>query len=174
MTDVPDELVCVGVIVRARGVIGEMEVKPLGDNASRIASGQTIFLERREGDRARPYSVKSLRKLNDKLGLLLEGVTTPEEAGRLKGESVMVDAVWLSDLPEGSYYHYQLIGLTVIAADGKTLGTVAEILTAGGNDVYVVRDGNEEILLPATDEVVIEIDLAGGRMSVNLPPGLIE
>ena len=157
MTGVPDELVCVGVIVRARGVVGEMEIKPLGENASRVAAGQTVFLERREGDKARPYIVAGLRRLNDRLGMTLEGVQTPEEAKRLKGESVMVDAAWLPDLPEGHYYHYQKVGLTVVDGTGATLGRIAEILTAGGNDVYVVRQGDDEILLPASGEVVVKV-----------------
>jgi 16S rRNA processing protein RimM len=174
VTDVPGELVCVGVIVRARGVIGELEIKPLGENAVRLAPGQTVYLEKSEGQTARPYVVAALRRLNDRLGLTLEGVTTPEQARLLKGESVMVDAEWLPDLPEGHYYHYQIVGLTVVDGEGRTLGRIEEILTTGGNDVYVVREGKEEILLPATDEVVRVIDLAAGRMTVDVPPGLID
>ena len=174
MTDIPDELVCVGVIVRARGVSGELEVKPLGGNAERLTTGQTVFLEKSEGDRSRPFRVTGLRKLNDRLGLTLDGVTTLEAAKRLARESIMVDAAWLPDLPEGHYYHYQIVGLTVVDNDGETLGRIAEVLDTGGNDVYVVRREEDEILLPATDKVVVEIDLSAGRMTVNVPPGLIE
>jgi 16S rRNA processing protein RimM len=174
VTDVPDELVCVGVIAKARGVIGEMEIVPLGDNAERLAPGQTVYLQKNEGDAIRPYTVADVRRLNDRFGVILERVGTPEDAKRLKGYSLMVDAAWLPDLPEGRYYHYQIVGLTVVDGDGKTLGKIEEILTAGGNDVYVVRDGEKEILLPATDEVVAKIDLPAGRMTVNVLPGLIE
>jgi 16S rRNA processing protein RimM len=174
VTDIPAELVCVGVIVRARGVSGELEVKPLGGNAERLETGVTVFLERKEGDVPRPFRVTGLRKLNDRLGLTLDGVTTPEAAKRLARESIMVDAAWLKDLPEGHYYHYQIVGLTVVDSGGETLGEIAEILSAGGNDVYVVRGEENELLLPATDEVVVEVDLSAGRMTVNVPPGLIE
>jgi len=174
VTNIPDELVCVGVIARARGVLGELEVKPLGESAERLETGATVFLEKKEGDRPRPFRVAGVRKLNNRLGLTLDGVTTPEAAKRLVRESIMVDAAWLPDLPEGHFYHYQIVGLTVLDNDGEVLGEVTEILSAGGNDVYVICKDENEILLPATDKVVVEVDLPAGRMTVNVPPGLIE
>jgi 16S rRNA processing protein RimM len=174
VTDIPDELVCIGVIARARGVTGELEVKPLGGTAERLETGSTVFLEKKEGDPPRPFRVTGVRKLNDRLGLTLDGVTTVEAARRLARESIMVDVAWLPDLPEGHYYHYQIVGLTVVDSDGETLGEIVEILSAGGNDVYVICKEENEILLPATDKVVVEIDLSAGRMTVNVPPGLIE
>lgn len=174
MSEIPDELVCVGVIVRARGVSGELEIKPLGENASRLTAGQTVLLEKSEGDPPRLFRISDLRELNDRVGLTLEGVTTPESAKRLVGQSLLVDAAWLSDLPEGFYYHYQIVGLTVVDRDGETLGEIVEILETGGTDVYVVRRDEREILLPATDEVVVEVDLSAGRMTVNVPPGLAD
>ena len=99
MTDVPDELVCVGVIARARGVSGEVEVKPLGANAARLTAGLTVFLEKDEGAGPRPFRVTGLRKLNDRLGLTLDGVTTPEAAKRLAGK-IRHGVIRLADHPK--------------------------------------------------------------------------
>jgi 16S rRNA processing protein RimM len=78
------------------------------------------------------------------------------------------------ELPEGEYYHHQLVGLNVVTDEGHELGVLADILETGANDVYVVRaaDGNET-LLPAIPSVVLEVKLADRQMRVHLLDGLI-
>jgi 16S rRNA processing protein RimM len=76
-------------------------------------------------------------------------------------------------LAPDTYFHWQILGLTVVTEDGQVLGQVAEILETGANDVYLVR-GEREILLPATSEVVRQIDPVAGRMVVHLLPGLAD
>ena len=171
--EVPPELVHVGKIVRARGVEGELEVQPWGGAVLDLPVNSRLFLKAQGDDQPGPYLVDALRRLGARLGLRLAGVQTPEDARRLVGRSVLMDAGSLPALPDGRYYHFQIVGLSVVDGEGKVLGEVAEILETGGNDVYVVRDGEREILLPATDQVVVEIDLAAGRMTVDLPAGLI-
>ncbi len=107
--------------------------------------------------------------------LSVEGISTREEAEARRGQVVQAEARRFPPLPPGEYYHFQLLGLTVVqAADGSVLGNLAEILVTPAHDVYVVRDGGKEILLPAVEEVVLEVDLAAGRMRVQPPPGLLE
>jgi 16S rRNA processing protein RimM len=67
------------------------------------------------------------------------------------------------------FYWYQLVGLEVISSDGRKLGTIEDILETGSNDVYVVRQGDEEILIPAIHQVVLEVDLQQRFMTVDLP-----
>jgi len=76
-------------------------------------------------------------------------------------------------LPEGVYYRWQILGLAVVELEGQHLGTVAEILETGANDVYIVRgDGPRELLLPAIESVILEVDLEQGRLLVRVPEGL--
>jgi 16S rRNA processing protein RimM len=75
-------------------------------------------------------------------------------------------------LPDGEYYQFQLIGLAVETKDGERLGTLRSIFETGGNDVYVVDCGGKELLVPAIEDVVCEIDLENNRMIVDLPEGL--
>ena len=73
-------------------------------------------------------------------------------------------------LPQGEYYHHQLLGLQVINKEGQLLGTLVEILETGANDVYVVKgESGEEVLLPAIDGVVVGIDLENHTMLVEPP-----
>ena len=78
-------------------------------------------------------------------------------------------------LPEGEYYHHQLLGLVVIDDQARQLGQIAEIVTTPANDVYVVRrPAGPDLLLPAIPPVVLRVDLEKGEMHVHLLPGLLE
>ena len=75
--------------------------------------------------------------------------------------------------PDGSYYHFQVIDMDVVSEDGEPMGKVAEILTTGSNDVYVVRDpSSKDVLVPAIADVVLSVDPDQNRMIVRLPDGL--
>jgi 16S rRNA processing protein RimM len=78
----------------------------------------------------------------------------------------------LPGLEVNTYYWEDIIGLSVYAEDGVFLGRVESIIQTGSNDVYVVKDGKSEILVPAMESVVLKIDLDQKRMKVNLPEGL--
>jgi len=92
-------------------------------------------------------------------------IGTVEEAHRLVGAELCVPE---SRLPP-EFYWYQLIGLEVVNTEGQKLGTLEEIIETGSNDVYVVRRGREEILVPAIEEVVRDVDLQRRLMTVDLP-----
>ena len=74
-------------------------------------------------------------------------------------------------LPEGQYYHFQLLGMNVRNIAGDQLGAITEILTTGANDVYVVS-GTAEILVPAISGVIVSVDISVSEMVVDLPDGL--
>ncbi len=76
------------------------------------------------------------------------------------------------NLPEGEYFHYQIVGLNVVTEEGEDLGSISEILETGSNDVYVTSTGSGELLIPALSHVIREIRLRDGVMVVSLPDGL--
>jgi 16S rRNA processing protein RimM len=102
-----------------------------------------------------------------------KGMTDREEAQILAGTLLSVEASRLPALPEGTYYSYQLMGLRVVDGSGDELGSLEEILETGARDVYVVRGKRGEILLPSIPEVIREVDLESGTMTVELIPGLV-
>ena len=83
-----------------------------------------------------------------------------------------MDKASLPPTEPGSFYWYQIIGLGVFTLNKRFLGHVEEILPTGSNDVYVVRDGKKEVLIPAIDSVVVEINLEKKFIKVDLPEGL--
>jgi len=76
-------------------------------------------------------------------------------------------------LEEGDFYWYELVGMEVVADDGRALGRVESLLATGANDVLQVRDGDREILLPNIPDVVLSVDRETKRITVRLLPGLL-
>ncbi len=164
----PPERLIVGRIVRPWGARGQVKVEPLTDFPERFRRGARFLI----GDGE--YRCSSVMNAPRNLVLKLDGVDSPDAAEALRGALLEVPTAEAPALPEGTYYHYQLMGLEVRTAEGEELGRVVEVLTTGGTDVYVVHGPRGEVLLPATSEVVASIDLEAGRMTVTPLPGMVQ
>jgi len=77
-------------------------------------------------------------------------------------------------LPEGQFYHHQIIGLQVRTTRGEYIGEITDILTGKSNDNYIVRGATGEILIPAIEDVVQSIDLDSGIVTIEAIEGLLE
>ena len=103
----------------------------------------------------------------------LKGVSTRGQAQTLVDSELFIEKAQLPDLEEGTYYWFDLIGVDVFTVDEKYLGRLESIIRTGSNDVYIVKHNDNEILIPALESVVHEIDLKNNRMQVELPEGLV-
>ncbi len=160
----------IGKLVHPHGVHGELMLEVYTDFPERIHPGVTVFV----GDRYTPHKILSRRQHKAGLLVAFQEYSTPEEAGVLRNQLVYVRAADRPPLPEGEYYHHQLIGLAVKTESGQTLGVVKSILETGANDILVVRpETGAEILIPAVDEFVLAYDLEQGEITVRLLPGLL-
>jgi 16S rRNA processing protein RimM len=121
------------------------------------------------------YRVLEAGRLKGQILLRLEAIQTRDQAEALIGQEVKGEADRFPPLPPGEYYWFQVLGLPVLNdADGALLGHLQEIIPTPAHDVYVVRQGEKEFLLPAVEEVITEINLAEGWIKVLPPPGLLE
>ncbi len=159
----------IGRVLKPWSYRGELKIEILTDFPDRFASLRTVFL----GDDAKSFSVERARRHGNAALLKLNGVDSTQAAEKLRNQLVQVAAEDAVRLPKGQHYLYQLIGLRVKTLGGETLGEIVEILDTGANDVYVVREGSREILIPAIEDVVKEIDLERGEVIVQLIEGLI-
>lgn len=159
----PPERIRIGYVRRAIGLKGEVEVEPLTDDPRRFRAGLSV----RAGASVR--RVERVRPGTPGLVLKFAGVDDRDVAAGLRGEYLEVDGAEVAKLPEGSYYHWQLVGLEVFDAGGERLGRLADVLEYPANDVYVVRSDAREVLVPALADVVRAVDLDAGRMVVDLP-----
>lgn len=159
--------VVIGEVVGVWGIRGGLKVIPSTDLSERFSPGNTLYINH---DRA---VVLRSHRARSGLRVQLDIVKDRIQADAMKGTLLTIPANELKPLPNGSYYHYELIGLDVWTDDAEFLGTVREVLITGSNDVYVVRDEDRrEILIPSIEDIVIEIILLEGKMKVRLPDGL--
>lgn len=166
----PDFLI-IGRIIKPHGIKGEVSVNVMTEFPERFDAMQQVFL----GDEhsAKEMNIASIRWSNNKVLIRFEGFadrTAVEKLRRLYLKVPIEDAITLED---DSYYHFQLENLKVITDTGRHLGYLVQVLETGANDVYVVKTETGEILLPATHEVILSIDLDSETMTVHLLPGLL-
>lgn len=163
--------ITVGKIVGTHGIRGHLKVLSYTDSLDVFTPGRTLVLSR-EGRTVGNLSVTSCRPHKGVVVVAMDGIFSIEAAQAWIGCQVRVAKAALAPPEEGTYYWYDIIGMHVLTSDNRAIGRVEEIFPTGSNDVYVVRDGKKEILIPAIDSVVIDIDLNEKTMTVDLPEGL--
>ncbi len=156
--------VTIGKVGAAHGIHGEMRIIPLTDFTERFASMKEVMV----GDEL--LHIESCKYHKQYVLMKFREYPIREDAMRLTGKLLTVDRSEAAPLAEGEYYTFDIIGLMVYDVSGKELGRVENVLRTGSNDVYQARrlDGGE-LLIPALKAVVKEIDIAGGRMVIDMP-----
>jgi len=159
--------VCVGAIAGAFGVRGEAKIKSFTDDPAAVASYGPLETE----DASRRFEVRIARTIKGGFAARLSGVTTREEAEALKGTRLYVSRAVLPPPDEDEFYYADLIGLRVEDGGGALLGKVKAVQEFGAGDMleYVPDHGGETVLVPFTREAVPQVDVANGRVVVDLP-----
>ena len=164
----------VGRVSRPHGVRGELRVEIITDYPERLAQHAYFYLaDPNSPDAVHRYPVEGLRFHQKVLLLKLTGCDDRDAADELRGMLVQIPIEEAVPLEEGEYYLFQLVGVRVDTEDGEWLGQVVDVIETGANDVYVVRGPRGEALLPAVDDVILELDLKSKQMVVRLLPGLL-
>lgn len=153
------------------GVRGAVRVLPETDSPERFLGLGRAFLGRDEGE-LREAEIAWAKVRERDVVVKFVGVDSPEQAEELRELRIWVPREEALPLEEDSYYIPDLLGMEVVTEEGELLGTLEEVWTLPANDVYVVRRGRRELLLPATAEVVREVDLEARRIVVRLLEGL--
>ena len=163
----------VGKVPRTHGLKGELKFFPYDAGESIIRSLKNVKLgDGREADKE--WQVESLRGKHSRRIIKFKGLDSIEAAQPLAGQTVHIRQGDFEKLPEGEYYWFEIEGLKAYDDAGKYYGMVEEIILTGSNDVYVVRDGDRELLLPMIESVIHTIDLAEGKLIFHIVEGLIE
>jgi 16S rRNA processing protein RimM len=160
-----DDLITIGKIGRPFGVQGEVRVQSLTDVPGRMENLDQVTLVTDSGQSV-VTSVRQVRE--DGKGFLFKfsAFQTPEEAKSFSGAWVKIPPAPVPPLPPGEFYQFELIGLSVEDVAGKPLGILEEVLDLPSHPVLVVRSCKEEWLIPATRQVVMDVDVKNKRMIV--------
>jgi 16S rRNA processing protein RimM len=156
----------VGLLRRPHGIEGEILMEVLTDFPERLRSGKLVYV----GEDHKPMRITHKRSQDRAMLLNFAGIDNPEVAGTLRNLRVYIKADALPELPEGQFYHHQLLGLKVIDEAGLEIGLLTEIIETGANDVYVATSvEGKETLFPAIESVILGVDLERNEMKVRLP-----
>ncbi|SFN08024.1 MULTISPECIES: ribosome maturation factor RimM [Actinomadura] len=166
------EPLVVGRIGRPHGVRGEVTIDVRTDEpGSRFAVGATVATD---PSTAGPLTVERARWHSGRLLVRFAGIGDRDAAEQLRGIWLVVDP---GDIPPSAdpddFHDQELIGLAVVTADGTDVGQVSGVLHHG-QDLLVVRGAGGEKLVPFVAALVPEVDVPGGRLVIDPPPGLLD
>jgi 16S rRNA processing protein RimM len=162
----PSSYICVARIGAAHGVRGAIKLWTFTEDPLAIQRYGPLMTK----DGARQFEVTHAREAKSHLVATLKGVATREDAERLNGVELYVAREQLPAPAEDEYYHADLIGLAAVTTDGEPLGQVTAIHNFGAGDIIEIAPPHGvTLLLPFTNAVVPSVDLAGGRVVIELP-----
>jgi 16S rRNA processing protein RimM len=160
----------IGRLGRTHGVQGEINLDGTSLTPLELHAVKR-FVWRRRGAAERVLTLVAARPALARVLVRFEGVTVREQAAELTNGELWAGREQLPDPGPGTAYTFQLIGLRVETAEGRLLGTIEGVVTAGAQPVYLVQ-GERELMVPAAPGVVKRVDFEAGLMVVDLPPGL--
>jgi 16S rRNA processing protein RimM len=163
------ERIKIGQVVNVVGLKGELKVYHYSDYKERFEELAKIYLENTQ------YKISGVRYMKDIVILKLSGIDDRTEAEKHKGEDVYIDKTDIRELPEDTYYIFDLIGLKAVDESGVVIGTLCDVIQNSAQDLYEIeRENKDKFLIPAVEEFILKIDMESRTMTVRLIEGLIE
>lgn len=168
-----DDMALVGRIARPHGLRGQVVINPETDFVEqRFAEGAMVWTQSAAGEEQ--LTVASVRVQNGRPIVGFVGFTRIEDVERLAGLELRVPEETLQPLQPGSYYEHQLVGCLVETVAGEVVGRVSAVEGGAGATRLVMDGPRGEILVPLAADICVDIDVAGQRIRIKAPEGLLE
>ncbi len=164
--------IAVGKITQAHGMGGWLKVVPYSGIPQRFEVLRTLYVDTDYGFQG--YIVEDVNVQQKDVLLKLRNVDSRDDAQKLGKHDLLVPTDQSIELPENSYFVHDLIGIKVQNEAGEEIGHVSEVLTNSGNDIYVVKKEQQEVLIPAVEEFIKSVDVLQGCMVVELIDGMLD
>ncbi len=165
--------ISIGAVAKAHGIKGEISVRPLTDEPEQFTLLQSVYLNTKNSRTL--AEVERVRLQHNFIILKLAHINDRSSAEQLKGALIELEFSKMRKLEDNEYYIFDLIGLVVKDLNGKFLGVVVDVMALPANDVYVIRDDNEnEFLIPAIQDIIVKIDLVQKEMLIDPLEGLFD
>lgn len=161
------ERVLLGRIGAAHGLKGEVVVHSFTEAPEDIGAYGPLLA----GEGARRLELKVVRTMEKGIIARVSGVADRTAAEALKGTELWIERDRLPPAEDGEFYHIDLIGLDAVSPDGTAVGTIVAVQNYGAGDLLEIRllSSRQTELVPFTDNVVPEVNIAGRRVVVNMP-----
>ena len=168
----PEALLLIGRVIGPHGLRGLLKIESYARSEDTLLTAGKIFLRKSPGEISEQGILSAVPHKGGAL-IRLEGLDSRDRTEPYRGAEVLISKAAVSR-DEDEYFWHELIGLRVYVETGRYLGTVQDILATAANDIYVVREGREEFLIPAIHDVVKTIDLENGKMIISEVEGLLD
>ena len=165
----------IGKIANTHGLKGEVKVFPTTDDVKRfslLVSKEVFVIVK---DKVQTYTIQGVKYHKNLAIVKFKEINRIEDAEPLKTATIKIPKELALPLEEGQYYLKDLYDINVTTDQGEDLGVIVDILQTGANDVYIVeKDGDKksQILIPAIDQCILDVDIENRQMTVHLLEGL--
>ena len=167
-----EEYLEIGQIVNTSGLKGFLKVIPLTDDITRFEDLKTVYIQEKKD--LVEFKIQDVKYSKNMVLLKLEGIDDIGEAEKFKNFYIKINRKDAVELEEDSYFIVDIIGCKVFTDENEFLGKVIDVFQTGSNDVYTVKNNEDkEILLPAIEDVIKDIDIANKKILVKLLDGLL-
>lgn len=166
-----EQFLQVGVISSTHGIRGEVKVFPTTDEPARFKKLKKVLLD--TGKERLELEIQSVKFFKQFVIVKFRGIDNINDIEKYKGKSLMVPREDAVQLEEDEYYIADLIGMEVYT-DGGRFGTLKDVMETGANEVYIIdSDEHGEVLVPAIQDCILDVDVEKQTMKIRLMDGLI-
>ena len=141
----------IGIILKPHGVKGAIKVGPMTDDVARFKSLKTVYIDNKM------YNVLNAQISSNEVYLTLDGIKDRDEAELFRNKEIQVNKADAVKLEEGRYFIVDIVDCEVFVED-KSIGKVDEVLQNGAADVYVIKSGDKECMVPALKKLLVKVD----------------
>jgi 16S rRNA processing protein RimM len=169
----PEDRVVIGHVVKPHGLKGEVVVEVLTDFPERFREGLRVRLSGGAHE-AREVRIAAVRSHRGRVRLTFEGISDVSMAETLRNAELSVSARDVAPRPAGYVYHWEIEGALAVDAAGTVLGRVTDLVDVGGRSLLVLETARGERDVPFARPIVVSVDVAGKRIVLDPPPGLLD
>jgi 16S rRNA processing protein RimM len=169
----PEDVLLIGKVIRPHGLKGLLKIDSYAESIETFLTAGKVFLKGPSEETAE-YAVASITPSSKSFLLKLDGLDTLEQAKTYRGWGLYILKRGLRRRGDDEYFWYELIGLPVYLDTGERVGVIVHILAAAGHDIFVVQQGDKEVLIPAVHDIIKEVDLENKKVVITEIEGLLD
>ena len=171
---VPQNLIHCGRVLKPHGLKGELCTLWFADSPLLLSNLPRLYLKQ-AGSAPWRFKIASWRKHHGRYLVFLDMISGRDQAEKWSGAEILVDRKYIPEPEDGAAYVFELLESRVFLASGVFLGRIEEIFDNKGSEVWrIMTPEGQEVLFPAHDEFILEVDTDGRKVVIDPPEGLLE
>ena len=167
-----DDCFELGYIIKKHGLQGEVSILLDTDYPENYINMESVFVEIQQ--KLVPFFIESISINGDKAIVKFEEIDSVEQSEDMKGFKLFLPLSQLPPLSGKDFYFHEVLGFSVEEKNAGPIGIIKDVFDASAQHLFAIDYNGREILIPVTDEIIVEIDRENKSMLVSLPEGLLD